>query len=382
MNSVTIIGSGLAGYNLAKEIRKYDKDIPVKILTADGGDSYSKPMLSNALSKGKTTKQLVISDAAKMAGQLNAQIHTRTTVTSIDPEKRILKTETGEYSFDKLVLAVGASQNKPPISGNASDDIISINNLDDYENFQSKLAGAREIVIIGSGLIGCEFANDLISVNKHVTVVGSAKTPLDRLLLPEIGEKLQAALEQKGVAWKLGVKVEAIESNNNASKYQLKLSDGSVLSADMVLSATGLLPNIDLAKQAGIAVNRGIMVDRYLETSVKDIFAVGDCIEIDGLVLAYVLPIMNSVRALAKTLAGDNTKVNYPAMPIVVKTPDYPMVISPPSANETGEWQLESDQEGVKALFIGKDNSLKGFILTEQKISEKQSLAKQLPAVL
>lgn len=382
MHSITIIGTGLAGYNLAKEIRKLDKELPLNIITADGGESYSKPMLSNALSKGKTTQQLVMGNADKMESQLNAKIHTRTVVKTIDAKKRILETDSGTFDYDKLVLAVGASQNKLPIAGNAADRLLSINNLDQYEKFQQQLETANKVLIIGAGLIGCEFANDLVAIDKHVTVIGSSDIPLDRLLLPEIGEQLKVALQKEGVNWRLGVKVTAIDTSNESEYYQVSLSDGSTVDADLVISATGLLPNVALAEQAKLAINKGILVDQYLETSVDGIYALGDCIEINGMVLAYVLPIMNCARALAKTLTGDKTKVSYPAMPVVVKTPCYPMVISLPPRNAEGQWQLENDASGIKALFTGSDDQLKGFILTDQKLSEKQSLTRQLPAIL
>lgn len=382
MNSVTIIGTGLAGYNLAKEIRKLDKEIALTLITADGGESYSKPMLSNALSKGKTAQQLVISDPEKMAGQLDAKIFTRTTVHSIDPENKIINTESDSLSYDNLVLAIGAHQNKLPISGNAADSILSINNLDDYGKFREKLANAGKVSIIGAGLIGCEFANDLLAADKQVTIIGSSKTPLDRLLLPEIGQLLKDRLQAKGVNWRLGVKAKAINLVDAGANYAVELSDGSSINADIVISATGLSPNIELAKRANLKVKQGILVNQYMETSSAGIYALGDCIEIDGLVMAYVLPIMNAARALAKTLTGQTTKVIYPAMPIVVKTPDYPMVIAPPAENVSGQWQVQHDSSGCKALFMGEDEKLKGFILTEGKMPEKQALTKQLGAIL
>jgi len=383
MSSITIIGTGLAGYNLAKEIRKLDKDVSITMVTADDGESYSKPMLSNALSKGKSADQLILSDAQKMQLQLNAIIHTRTVVEAIDTDHHLLKTSKGEIVFDKLVLAVGASQRTLPIKGSGAQSILSVNDLDDYRAFQEHLLAANTVAIIGAGLIGCEFANDLLAINKKVIIIGSSKTPLDRLLLPEIGEQLKERFQSQGVHWQLGVTAQSVEiSNVPDHKYTITLSDGHKLDADLVFSAVGLIPNTKLAEQAGIVVNRGIVVNKILETSVNGIYALGDCMEINGLLLPYVLPIMNCARALAKTLSGEQTEIKYPAMPVVVKTPSYPIVVSPPAENVHGNWQLEIDAHGARALFTSSDNQLQGFVLTDQKISEKQSLTKQLPAVL
>ena len=380
MQPIVIVGTGLAGYNLAKEIRKRDKDIPLHLITADGGESYSKPMLSNALAKGKSASQLVLSSAEQMAAQLPATIYTRTRVESIDPQSRLLKTTSGEIHYSKLVLAIGASQIEPPLKGNAVDAVYSVNDLDDYASFRQALEAAQHIGIIGPGLIGCEFANDLVSVNKQVTVIGPAKTPLDRLLPPAVGELLLGELEKAGVSWRLGVT--ATEVNKSGEQYSIVLSDGSQLEVDLVLSAVGLRPNLELARTSGIKVNRGIIVNRELQTSIENIFALGDCIELEGLVLPFILPLMNSARTLAKTLTGEPTNISYPAMPVIVKTPTHPIVVSPPAQGVDGEWQIEVEESGARALYRTKDGALQGFVLTGDKTDEKPALSKELPPVL
>ncbi|WP_455221376.1 FAD-dependent oxidoreductase [Kaarinaea lacus] len=380
MDPIVIIGTGLAGYNLAKEIRKRDKEIPLHLITADGGESYSKPMLSNALAKGKSASQLVLSTAEQMAAQLPATIYTRTRVESIDPQSRILKTTAGDVHYCKLVLAIGASQIEPPLKGNAVDEVYSVNDLDDYAKFRQALAAAQRIGIIGPGLIGCEFANDLVAANKQVTVIGPAVTPLDRLLPPAVGELLMHELEKAGVTWRLGVT--ATEVNKSGEHFNIVLSDASQLEVDLVLSAVGLRPNLELATNTGIKVNRGIVVDRTLQTSLPDIYALGDCIELEGLVLPFVLPLMNSARTLAKTLTDEPTNMSYPAMPVIVKTPAHPVVVSPPAQGAEGEWQIDLEESGARALYRAKDGSLLGFVLTGDKVEEKPALSKELPAVL
>ncbi|MEJ2179506.1 MAG: FAD-dependent oxidoreductase [Gammaproteobacteria bacterium] len=302
MDTIVIIGTGLAGYNLAKEIRKLDKQVPLQIITADGGESYSKPMLSNALAKGKSPAQLVLSDAEKMSQQLDATILSNTRVESIDIRARKLHTTSGEISYSKLVLAVGASQISPPLQGNAVKDVLTVNDLNDYEKFHQALDAATHVGIIGPGLIGCEFANDLTSAGKKVTVIGPSKTPLDRLLPDTVGELVLQELTKAGIKWRLGVK--ATEVNSDGDGYQISMSDGSKLSVDLVLSAVGLRPNISLAQNAGLKVGHGIIVNRTLQSSLPDIYALGDCAEVHGLVLPFVLPLMNAARTLAKTLTG------------------------------------------------------------------------------
>ncbi len=380
MESILIIGTGLAGYNLAKEIRKIDQQVELRIITADGGESYSKPMLSNALAKGKTADQLVLARAEKMAGQLGAAIQCNTTVQSIDTNAKQVHTSSGDIAYDKLVLAIGASQINPALNGNAADKVLSVNDLADYARFRLALDSATRIGIIGPGLIGCEFANDLALAGKSPVVIGPSRTPLDRLLPEPVGELVMQALNKAGIEWKLGVK--ATEVNKSPGGFDMGLSDGSQLTVDLVLSAVGLRPNILLAQNAGLDVNRGIVVNRYLQTSQPDIFSLGDCVEVDGLVLPFVLPLMNAARTLAKTLTGNASRIIYPVMPVVVKTPAHPIVVSPPTMGAVGHWQFELEESGARAFYRGEDETLLGFVLTGDKTSEKLALSKQLPAVL
>ena len=117
-------------------------------------------------------------------------------------------------------------------------------------------------------------------------------------------------------------------------------------------------------------------------TNAPDVYALGDCAEVEGLVLPFVMPIMHAARALAKTLCGEPTRLTYPAMPIVVKTTTYPVVVAPPAADIDGSWQVDDLGSGLRALFHRPDKSLAGFALTGTAVSEKNSLAKEFPPML
>jgi len=233
---------------------------------------------------------------------------------------------------------------------------------------------------MGAGLIGCEFANDLHQGGIAAEVIDPAPYPLSRFLPAAAGRTLQKALtDALGVAWHLG---QVVTSVDYAGNLAVTLSDHRVLSVDTVLSSVGLRPRTGLAERAGIAVKRGIVVDRYLATNAPDVYALGDCAEVEGLVLPFVMPIMHAARTLAKTLCGEPTRLTYPPMPIVVKTTAYPVVVAPPAAPAKGAWQVDDLGSGLRALFHGADRSLAGFALTGTAVSEKNSLAKELPPVL
>jgi len=162
---------------------------------------------------------------------------------------------------------------------------------------------------------------------------------------------------------------------------QVTLADGTLLQADAVLSAVGLRPRTELARRAGLNVNRGIVTDRFLATSAPDVYALGDCAEVEGQVLPYVAPIMHAARALARTLTGAPTAVAYPAMPVVVKTPALPVVVAPP-VRPDGTWETEAAEDGVAARFVNSTGVLTGFALVGAATSKKQALTRELPPVL
>lgn len=380
MHNIVILGTGLAGYTVAREFRKLDKETPLLLISADDGCFYSKPMLSNALTSGKSAASLAMQSAAQMATQLNAVVRPNARVTAINPAEKTLTLGDETIAYGKLVLAVGADPIKSALTGDAAQQVFTVNDLNDYARFREAIEGKRRVAVIGGGLIGCEFANDLSNAGYAVDVIHPGAYPLTQLLPQQAGRALSEALAGIGVRWHFGKK--ALGVDHAGSGYRLSLSDGTTLEADAVLSAIGLKPRTALAEQAGIAVKRGIVVNKLLETSAADVYALGDCAEVEGLVLPFVLPIMQAARALAKTLSGTPTSVSYPAMPVVIKTPACPVVISTSPLHVDYEWQTSSNEEGVRAVYYDTGKKLQGFALTGNATAEKTGLLQGLSAWL
>lgn len=376
MNPLIIIGTGLAGYTLAREWRKLDATTPLRIITSDDGSFYSKPMLSNAFSAGKTPSQLATRTAARMAQDLNAEISALARVGAINTAGHSIAVNGQEIAYSSLVLALGADPIRLPLQGDGSDAVLSVNDLADYARFRQALEGAKRVAILGAGLIGCEFANDLLSGGYSVDIVDPGSRPLSSLLPPEAGAQLQDALGKLGVAWHFGTRAEKVERSENG--LNLTLSDGSMINADIVLSAIGLRARTALASAAGIAVNRGIVVDKQLRSSAEGVYAIGDCAEAQGKVLPFVMPLMQQARTLAKVLTGTPAELAYPVMPVVVKTPACPLVVCPPAPGTSGAWLVEQTEQGVRGRFVDGDGNLRGFALTDQATAEKNALAQQL----
>ena len=378
MQAIVIVGSGLAGYTLLKEIRKRDAVTPVTLVTADDGAFYSKPNLSNALAAGKTAAMLAGASAEKMAADLNARVLAHTRVTAIDTQGRRIRTGHGELGYGKLVLALGADPFPHGLAGSGAAGVLAVNDLADYAAFRSAIDGKKRITVLGGGLIGCEFANDLVHAGFAVDVVHLGGWPLERLLPVEAGQRLADSLAALGVRWHFGRSGKSVEQT--ADGYRLELDNGETIEADAVLSAIGLRPRTLLAQAAGIPVGRGIQTNGLLETGAANVYAMGDCAEVEGLNLPYVQPLMVQARALAATLAGTPTAVVYPAMPVMVKTPAHPVAVLPPRIGAAGSWKVECGETGICALHLDDNGRLQGFALTGSETGRRNALAKEMAA--
>jgi rubredoxin-NAD+ reductase len=378
-NGVVILGSGLGGYTLARELRKLDANVAITIVTADGGESYSKPMLSAAFAQGKDPSTLVQKGPEQMAADLKATILVRHRVASIrrDAKLVVVRRPDGgevELGYGRLVLAIGADPRPYWVEGCEDAEIRTVNDLDDYAAWRAALKPGGRVLLVGAGLIGSEFANDLVGSGHHVTVIDPAPWPLGRLLPQALGEEMAGALGDAGVTFHLG------RSVAYWNKGRAALDDATMIHYDQALSAIGLVPRTRLAFEAGLKVERGIVVDRTLRTSDPDIFAIGDCAETPA--GPFVLPLMAEAKALAATLAGTETELKLPALPVVVKTPALPMVVCPPAPGAAGQWVVEGEGRDRKALFVAPDGKALGFALSGTRVSERQSLGREMPDLL
>jgi rubredoxin-NAD+ reductase len=375
---IIVIGSGLAGYNTVKEFRKLDKETEILVISQDDAHSYSKPMLSTAIAKGKLADELSMGDPGKMASQLNISIRNHTSVDRIDTQNKTLIIGSETLPYSKLVLACGAIVNKLQFPGSDLDKVVSINDLMDYRHFRSLLdtEERKHVLIMGAGLIGCEYANDLLTKDYQVTVVDPNSSALSSLIPNEAGKALIQGLEEVGCQFEMDAFV--AEISEQADSLLARLSNGKEVECDLVISAIGLKPNTELAQASGIQCGHGIMTDATLQTNAADVYALGDCAEIEGQVRLYVLPLMASARALAKTLNGEATSVNFGVMPVATKTPACPVVVCPPPTNVSGEWQIQQEGLDIAGRFINDQGVLNGFVLTGQRTVEKQALVKEL----
>ena len=243
---------------------------------------------------------------------------------------------------------------------------------------------ARRVLIMGAGLIGCEFANDLAAAGWQVSVVDPAASPMAALLPSHASAELRAALGEQGVAWHFGATVTAVNlapqsaSHDRQSALQVALSNGESVPADVVLSAIGLRADTALAQAAGLRCERGIVVDRWLRTSAPNVFALGDGAQYASAAdrtLPFVMPIMSAAKALALTLSGSPTELVFPLMPVAIKTPALPVVVAPPPQGTAGAWLAV---EPGLWHFVDPDGLPRGFVLTGKQTARRGEQGKLL----
>ncbi len=377
MEPIVIVGAGLAGHGVARELRKLDATVPIVLVSRDGAEQYAKPTLSAALAAGQTPEQLVQATAQDAAQKLQVDVRPFSVVTGLDPAARTLTVNGAALKYRDLVLAVGADPMRPPfLTAEVAADgrVLQVNDLDDYRRWRALLAGVQNVVVIGAGLIGVEFASDLLAAGKSVTVVDMAPQPLGRLLPTEAAEVMRAQLQAAGLQWRLGQGIARLDLRTDA--VDVVLQDGESVTGALILVAIGLTPRLELAHQAGLQTTRAIVVDAHLATSAPHVYALGDCAEVAGQWLPFVAPLLHGAKALAATLTGQPTQVAYPPMPVIVKTPPCPtVVLVPPQA---AIWQTTVAGANVRALAHDALGGLRGFTLMGANVAERTALARQV----
>jgi rubredoxin-NAD+ reductase len=372
---VVIVGAGVAGWSVAEAIREQDGETPILLVSACEGISYPKPALSTALAHGKSADDLVEIDAVAHAQQLGMDVRTETRVLKIDTARKRLTTAKGGIQYGKLILALGAHQRELPLEGDAADGVLRVNDLMAYRKLRTRLEqGAQHVTILGAGLIGTEFAEDLSAGGFQVSVVDPTDYPLASLLPGSVGQQLRQRLQEKGVEWLFHRTLDRLE--HNAGRLRATLSDGEAFETDLVISAAGLVANTALAEKAGLAVNSGIATDALMQTSASDVYAIGDCAAVEGTVFAYIEPIRRQAQTIASGLRGAPLPFDSHPPLVRVKTPSFPLTVCPPRGAE-GMAPVVSEQEPGRIDYYDGER-FAGFVLSDEMAGSGASLYRSL----
>jgi len=274
---VVVIGSGTAGSNFALFARKVDRKAEILVIGKERTMQYSPCALPFVLSGRIEKLENIVVFPGEFYKRQRIDMMLETEVKEIDRERKVVITDKGEVPYDKLILAVGSRAFVPPIRGVDSKGVFTLKSMEDVSRIQAYLKerNPKKAVVIGAGLIGLEGAVAFRELGLEVLVVELLPHLLPTMLDKDMASIVQKHLEEKGIKFKFGVGVSEIVGDPVKG---VKIGEDEI-EADLVLVATGVRANTDLAKKAGLEVNRGIIVDEYLRTSDPDIYAIGDCAE-------------------------------------------------------------------------------------------------------
>ena len=332
-----IVGAGRAGWQMAQTLRERDADMPITLVTTCNGDVYDKPLLSVAMARGIALVKLPREQGAQAACRLNVKLIAYTQAVRVLPASRQLRTSRGTLRYSSLVMAHGAQARALPQFPPSL--CWRINHLQTYAKFRAALAkrgnAPQRIAVVGAGLIGSELANDLALAGHHVTLLDVASRPLAACLGEAQSAKLLDAWKALPISFVGGVQVSHVTeaasgagADANPAK-KITTACGQVFTVDHIVLAAGLQTPSRLADSAGLAWNNGIDVQaETLATNVAGIYALGDCIAVDGQVSRYIEPIGRQAHTLAASILGLAARPYSQArVPLRIKTTSMPFTV-------------------------------------------------------
>ncbi|MCQ6563084.1 nitrite reductase large subunit NirB [Paenibacillus mendelii] len=303
---LVLIGNGMAGVRAIEHLLKLSPgSYDITIFGAEPHPNYNRIMLSSVLAGGADMQEIVINDW-DWYKENNITLHTGHRVTKINTERKKVTSHLGiEAAYDAIIIATGSNPFMLPLPGADKEGVIAFRDIHDCEVMIDASKKYKKAVVIGGGLLGLEAARGLLHLGMEVTVVHINRYLMERQLDEAASRMLQRELELQGMKFLLQKSTTSIKGKRRATG--LAFTDGTEVDGDLVVMAVGIRPNVELARGAGIDVNRGIVVDDFMQTSVSGIYAVGECAEHRGIGYGLVAPLYEQGAVLAKHLAGVET---------------------------------------------------------------------------
>lgn len=301
---LVMIGNGMAGVRTLEELLKLREDMyDITVFGAEPHPNYNRILLSPVLAGEQSFDDIVLNDLAWYERH-GIELLLNRKVVKIDRIRRLVIAEDGSQArYDRLLIATGSSPFILPIAGNTLEGVIGYRDIAHTRQMIDTARTHSRAVVIGGGLLGLEAANGLTMRGMQVTVLHNGRTLLERQLDPTSGSMLQVALEERGLAFRLGAQTQALLGDDRGRVKAVQLSSGEAIPADLVVMAAGIRPNIELAEQAGLPCNRGILVNDTLQTFDPRIYAIGECVSHRGIAYGLVAPLFEQARVCANHLA-------------------------------------------------------------------------------
>lgn len=363
---LVVIGNGMAGMRTVENLLqtapgRYD----ITVFGAEPHTNYNRIMLSSVLAGEKAIDDIVINPRS-WYDENGITLHTGDAVVGIDRAARTVTSASGRVTpYDRILLATGSKPLMPPLPGLELPGVVAFRDISDVDEMLAAAKGYRRAAVIGGGLLGLEAAWGLKRQGMQVAVIHLMPTLMERQLDVEAGTLLQRDLTDRGLAFFTDGQTEEMYGTDRVEG--LKLADGRDVPADLVVVAIGIRPNVDLAKKAGLDVNRGIMVGDDMATSDPAIYAVGECVEHNGQVFGLVAPIWDQAKVCAKRLGGDS-EANYVTPPLSTRLKITGVDVFSAGqlvAQDEGDAEitLRDNAKGAYRKLVVRDNKVVGAVL-------------------
>ena len=299
-----MVGNGMAGVRTLEELLKLAPDkYDITVFGDEPHPNYNRILLSPVLAGEMSIKDIILNDR-DWYNTHGITLHTDTRIVRIDRTKRQVLTASGErVRYDRLLLATGSRPFMLPIPGNDLPGVLSYRDIADTHAMIEASRTHRRAVVIGGGLLGLEAANGLRLRGMEVTVVHVMPWLMERQLDPAAAVLLQKSLEARGLSFLLGKETTELLAGESGRVSEVKFRDGSAIAADLVIMSVGIRPNTQLAEDAGLFCNRGIVVSDTLQTYDPRIYAVGECVSHRGIAYGLVAPLFEQAKVAANHLA-------------------------------------------------------------------------------
>ncbi|MEH7628033.1 NADPH-nitrite reductase [Bacillus subtilis] len=362
---LVLVGNGMAGVRAIEEILSVAKDeFQITIFGAEPHPNYNRILLSKVLQGDTDIKDITLNDW-DWYEENNIQLYTNETVIKVDTENKTVITDADRIQpYDELILATGSVPFILPIPGADKKGVTAFRDIKDTDTMLAASKQYKKAAVIGGGLLGLEAARGLLNLGMDVSVIHLAPFLMERQLDATAGRLLQNELEKQGMTFLLEKQTEEIVGDDRVEGLRFK--DGTSIEADLVVMAVGIRPNTTLCAESGIPVNRGIIVNDYMQTEIPHIYAVGECAEHRGIAYGLVAPLYEQAKVLAKHICGIETKPYEGSVLSTQLKVSGVEVFSAGDFNESEEKKaikVFDEQDGIYKKIVLRGNQIVGAVL-------------------
>ena len=361
---VVLIGSGMVG---ARFIERLLSEAPgqydIRVFNKEPNGGYNRIMLSPVLAGEKTLPEIMTHDFDWFEAR-DVHLHTSTEIVAVDQSSKTVTTDLGaEYAYDKLVIATGSDPFIIPVPGHTLPGVVAFREIRDVNLMIEATKEKQKAVVIGGGLLGLEAANGLINRGMDVTVVHLGDVLMNVQMDAVSGGLLQSSLEAGGMKFIMGGQTAEILGEEKVTG--IRMQDGREVDTDLVVMAVGIRPNVGVGKKLGLEVNRGIVVTDQLETSAKDIYALGECVEHRGQLYGLVAPLYEQAQVLAETLAGKKSAYQGSFISTKLKVTGISLFSAGDfeDSNESESLVYKDLAQNIYRKIVLKDNRIQGAVM-------------------